>query len=342
MNNVEQRVVIKFLWLKGWGNRRIHQELTAVLHYNSLSITQVKEWLRKFKSGHFSCEDEDRPGRPLSVVGLSLHKFLSRHPFTSAKVLAAQFQMHPTTIKEVLNRELGLRRFSRRWVPHLLTPQQKEMRVEKARTLLSLLEGKVETNFRGIATGDESWFQYSYQSDHMYCPTFDDVVPRFSQDIGTKKIMVTIFFTSERLLVNQVLPSGRKFNQDYFIEAILPSLYREKTNYERRKDLQTFCVHMDNSMCHNGQKVKHEMAKKHIFRADHPPYSPDLSPCDFWLFGMLKTRMQDREFTSPQSILSEITSIWNGLTFDEIQSVFRDWMERLTWVIEHDGEYIIK
>ena len=26
---------------------------------------------------------------------------------------------------------------------------------------------------------------------------------------------------------------------------------------------------------------------------DHPPYSPDLAPCDFWLFDYIKERLDD-------------------------------------------------
>jgi hypothetical protein len=35
-----------------------------------------------------------------------------------------------------------------------------------------------------------------------------------------------------------------------------------------------------------------------------------------------------------------ITMAWNDLTFDELQSVFHNWMNRLRWVIENEGEYI--
>jgi hypothetical protein len=33
---------------------------------------------------------------------------------------------------------------------------------------------------------------------------------------------------------------------------------------------------------------------------------------------------------------------WNDLTFDEIQSVFQNWMNQLRWVIENGREYIIE
>jgi hypothetical protein len=33
-----------------------------------------------------------------------------------------------------------------------------------------------------------------------------------------------------------------------------------------------------------------------------------------------------------------IAQVWNGLTFDEVKSVFWDWIQRLAWVAENNGE----
>jgi hypothetical protein len=71
-----------------------------------------------------------------------------------------------------------------------------------------------------------------------------------------------------------------------------------------------------------------------------PTQSPDLSPCDFWVFGMLKGILKDREFHSHDEIEEAITMAWNDLTFHEVQSVFHNWMNQLRWVIENGAEYI--
>jgi hypothetical protein len=55
---------------------------------------------------------------------------------------------------------------------------------------------------------------------------------------------------------------------------------------------------------------------------------------------MLKGTVKDREFHSHDEIEEAITMAWNGLTFDEVQSVFHNWTNRLRRVIENRGEYI--
>jgi hypothetical protein len=53
---------------------------------------------------------------------------------------------------------------------------------------------------------------------------------------------------------------------------------------------------------------------------------------------MLKQEMKDREFQSQQAMRSPFPKIWNDLTFAEVQRVFQEWMECLTWVIGDNGE----
>jgi hypothetical protein len=93
---------------------------------------------------------------------------------------------------------------------------------------------------------------------------------------------------------------------------------------------------MDNSMCRNGAKITENLEERHIARA---PHSPDLSHCDFWLFGILKQKMRERVFQSEEQILAAITQSWNELTFEDIQRVFHNWMELRIWVIAISGEY---
>jgi transposase len=112
MNEFEQRFIMKYFHLKGWGNRRITAELEGTFQGSALSRATVKPWLRKFKSSDLSCLDENRRGRPLTILGPVLKKFLDKYPFASAKVLSRHFDISPPTVKEILHRELGLKRYS--------------------------------------------------------------------------------------------------------------------------------------------------------------------------------------------------------------------------------------
>jgi hypothetical protein len=53
---------------------------------------------------------------------------------------------------------------------------------------------------------------------------------------------------------------------------------------------------------------------------------------------MLKGALKGCEFNSSDEIEEANPKVWNELTFDEVQSIFHNWMRRLAWVIGNGGE----
>jgi hypothetical protein len=71
-----------------------------------------------------------------------------------------------------------------------------------------------------------------------------------------------------------------------------------------------------------------------FFRMPHPPSSPNISPGDLWLIGILKEIPKDQERTSSNESEDTTTMTWNRLTLDDAQNVFRNWTRRLASIIE--------
>jgi hypothetical protein len=99
---------------------------------------------------------------------------------------------------------------------------------------------------------------------------------------------------------------------------------------------------MCNSIYHNGHQVVDEFRRLKILRAPHPLYSPDIRPCDFWMYGDFKEKLKDCHLQGPEEILTAFQELWNDLTFEEWQMVFESWRDRLRWINEHDGWYFRK
>jgi hypothetical protein len=168
MEKGEQRFMMKFLWLKCWGVKRIHDELMSILGDDSYAVSQIKIWLQKFRNGDLSCKDSPRSGRPFLTLGPQLEAFMQKYPFASARVIAQHFLTTVPMIKDILQRELGLRKFSRRSVPYFLSPAQNIACVETSKIILQILQDAESNDFEGIATGDESLFRYCYPSSAMF------------------------------------------------------------------------------------------------------------------------------------------------------------------------------
>jgi hypothetical protein len=101
--------------------------------------------------------------------------------------MAQHFLATVPTIKDILQRKLGMRKFSWYWVSHFLSPVQNVARVEASKTILRVLQDAESNDFEGIAMGDEFWFRYCYPSQIMFARVPSEVIPRTRQTIGAKK-----------------------------------------------------------------------------------------------------------------------------------------------------------
>jgi hypothetical protein len=89
------------------------------------------------------------------MLGPPLEHFLEKFPFASARITAMHFNASHSTRKDIWSRALGLRKLSRRSVPHQLSGLQKMFRIDTLVKLFTLLDQYCELPFEGIATGEE-------------------------------------------------------------------------------------------------------------------------------------------------------------------------------------------
>jgi hypothetical protein len=77
--------------------------------------------------------------------------------------------------------------------------------------------------------------------------------------------------------------------------------------------LDAWFLHNDNAPAHDALPVRKLLAKKKIMKLDHPPYSPHLAPCNFWLFPKLKTALKGHRFSDVADIQGRATTILQSI-----------------------------
>jgi transposase len=88
-------------------------------------------------------------------------------------------------------------------------------------------------------------------------------------------------------------------------------------------------LHADNARPHTAKKVAEFLAGNGMRRVLHRPYSPDLAPCDFYLFGYIKGRFAGASFEEPGQFLQAIDAIFQSIEKGTLKRVFQKWMDRL-------------
>jgi hypothetical protein len=71
----------------------------------------------------------------------------------------------------------------------------------------------------------------------------------------------------------------------------------------------------------------------------HPPYSPDLASCDFFLFPKMKLKLKGRRFKSIKEIQAESQDMMKMLTQNDFRRCFRSWKYHWDCCINAEGDY---
>ena len=72
---------------------------------------------------------------------------------------------------------------------------------------------------------------------------------------------------------------------------------------------------------------------------EHPPYSPDLAPCDFWLFPDLKRHLKGRRFESESELIAAFLEAVECIPASSYSKLFDMWLHRYQRCIDANGEY---
>ena len=108
---------------------------------------------------------------------------------------------------------------------------------------------------------------------------------------------------------------------------------------DQAKDGQESKLLHDKASSHKYEVVKSFLASEKVKVLNHLPYSPHLSPCDFFLFPRLKKMLSGNKYTSRSSLGSAIYQCLQQIPKEDYLSAFREWVKRLQKCDSVKGEY---
>ena len=153
------------------------------------------------------------------------------------------------------------------------------------------------------------------------------------------KMMLICFFDQKGIVHREFVPPGITVNADFYYDA----LRRLRENVRRKKPQkwqnQNFIIHHVNAPAHRSFKVSQFLAKNNMRVIPHPPYSPDLAPCDFFLFPKLKLRMKVRRFDTIEEIQEESQRVLDTIPKRDFHGCFQAWQKGWDRCIRAKGEY---
>ena len=324
--------------------KQIHGELTDAWGDGYVSYSTVAAWVHRFKEGRTSLEDDPRIGRPVTGVTdqniESVRLLIEENPHISIRYIAFELGVSYGTISGIIHDELKLKKLCARWVPHELSEQCKQQRVEICKENLAKLESG-QWRSCDIVTGDETWIYHrsiqSKQSNMTWCAAGEVPATVVRRSQYEKKNMFVVFFWTTGPEFIHMVNSGNSITGDYYQEFCLKPLLNNIKRKRSRSGLHGIKLYHDNARPHQKTSVKDFLGEQGVLVMRHPPYSPDLAPSDFWLFGHLKRQLVT--YSDSNSLEQAVTNELRAITEDEYRKTFNKWVDRMKLCINNQGEY---
>ena len=105
-----------------------------------------------------------------------------------------------------------------------------------------------------------------------------------------------------------------------------------------------FCVKLGESGTVTYEKLQrtyreHSLSRAQVFRWHKSSYSPDLSPCDFFLFPRVKNHLKGRHFGTLENIQKSVTDELKSIPAEVFQHCYEQWKQRLRRCVAAQGNY---
>lgn len=344
MEKSEFRVLIKHCFLMGKNTVQAKQWLDKCYSDSAPSRQMVEKWFADFKRGRTNTDDAERSGRPNSAVVpeniKKVHRIVLADRKLKLREIADTLKISEGSVFTILHQHLSMRKLCSKWVPRLLTVDQKQQRVDNSERCLELFQRNKKDFFMRYVTMDETWIHhYTPESNRQsaeWTATGESRPKRPKTQMSAGKVLASVFWDAHGILFIDYLEKGRTINSKYYM-ALLVRLTEEIANKRPQMKKKKVLFHQDNAPCHKSIAT---MAKLHFELLPHPPYSPDLASSDYYLFADLKRMLQGKRFGSNEEVIAETEAYFEAKdkSFYKkgIEMLEKRWNECITL----EGDYV--
>lgn len=219
----ELRGVIKFCSGAGMTPTDTYKFISKAPSTVKCSRSLVFKWHQRFSTGDSSLEDRSRSGRrKITDAGeiSRVENVLNEDRRKTVRDLADTLDLKKSTVHNVIAKDLKMNKVSARWVPRILSDDEKLQRVQSSTEFLSRYEREGDRFLRRIITTDETWIPlYEPESKRESMIWKHSQSPPPMKAMRTKsvhKFMFILFMDMDGMLLQHAVPRGTTVNAEYY------------------------------------------------------------------------------------------------------------------------------
>ena len=141
--------------------------------------------------------------------------------------------------------------------------------------------------------------------------------------------MIECFFAEFGHVATTPLEDRKLVTADWYVNHCLPTVFQAWSKRRPRTGVRGLVLHHDNASAHTAAVTLDFLAVKDIQLVTYPPCSPDLAPCDWFLFLSVKRQLKGKQFQNAEDARAFIEGIILDIPQLTWSDVIDSWFERI-------------
>jgi inhibitor of nuclear factor kappa-B kinase subunit alpha len=313
-------------------------EIARLLNLPRMTVSDAVKRYQETGSNN----DRVRSGRPrtsnTSMNRKRIKGRIQRNPKLSTRKLAKSTGVSRSSVQRILKNHLGLKAFKLQKA-HLLTDTMKATRLKMCKALKRRFAAG---RHKSILFSDEKLFtieqSHNHQNDRIWAievPLQDKLVNRSQKP---KSVMVWAGVTSNGKTPLIFVEEGVKINQKIYQEQILESKLLPWAQGHFKEENWAF--QQDSAPAHKARITQDWISANFpdfISSQEWPPYSPDLNPLDYAIWGILESKACAKPHKTIESLKQALKKAWDEISLETLGKIIDNFPHRLKLCIDAEG-----
>ncbi|XP_073953007.1 histone-lysine N-methyltransferase SETMAR-like [Choristoneura fumiferana] len=176
-----------------------------------------------------------------------------------------------------------------------------------------------------ILTGDESWI-YCYDPETkrqsaQWVFRFEELPTKEKRGRSVGKKMVASFFGRTGHYATIVLEDQKTVTAEWYTNNCLPLVLKK---VREKRPRSRILLHHDNASSHTARRTIDYLVTSDVELLGHPPHSPDLALCDFYLFPKIKEKLRGKLFMNTEEAVGAFQKAVEETPKDEWAKCFSE------------------
>ena len=237
----------------------------------------------------------------------------------SCSAISRITDIEETSVRRILKQELGKKSLCSRWAPHILTNNNKRIRVTCCQVMLNAYSTRRAKE--KIIVIDEKWIYLR------------DVPPK---ECSRKVMIIVASNYAMSLRYFELLHDGGSINAERYLQFLKNMI----SNFQTRVPVWELVIQHDNARPHIAQLIRLWLEEHRVSLLKQPPYSPDTNLMDRYIFRNYECYRRGRNFSNSGEVSKNFRQYLESTSKAKLTEEFQNFTRHLQSVIDAYGDYV--